>query len=150
MDRQTEGLTTRSSEQRLATGPFLFFHVSSRQPLSLSLEPLGDYAHHAITTPHPARSSRHLRVRSAVDCLLHTPAQPGMSVADLVRFAGQPAKIVHPGERLGLASHHFQQASLDAHTVLYAYLKEGFPYYNVFVFVDTDKNVVSSCTIEKL
>jgi hypothetical protein len=79
-----------------------------------------------------------------------THIQPGMSVADLVRFAGQPAKIVHPGERLGLASHHFQQASLDAHTVLYAYPKEGFPYYNVFVFVDTDKNVVSSCTIEKL
>ena len=79
-----------------------------------------------------------------------THIQPGMSVADLIRFAGQPARIVYPGESLGLASHGFRQPSLDAHTVLYAYPKEGFPYYNVFVFVNTEKNAVSSCTVEKL
>ena len=76
--------------------------------------------------------------------------QPGMSVSDLVRFAGIPAKIVHPGESLGLASHTFRQPSLDAHTVMYAYPKEGFPYYNVLVFVDTDHGVVSGSTIEQL
>lgn len=76
--------------------------------------------------------------------------QPGMTVEDLIRFAGKPAKIVHPGESLGLASHHFLRPSLDAHTVMYAYPKEGFPYYNVLVVVDTGRNVVSSCTIDKL
>ena len=35
------GLTTRSSEQRLAVGFFLAFHVPFRQPLSLSLDSLG-------------------------------------------------------------------------------------------------------------
>ena len=38
------GLTTRSSEQRLAVAFFLEFHLLRRQPLSLSLSPLGDFA----------------------------------------------------------------------------------------------------------
>ena len=79
-----------------------------------------------------------------------TRIQPGMSVSDLVRFAGTPVKIVRPGGSLGLASHSFHQPLLDAHTVMYAYPKEGFPYYNVFVFVDTERDVVSGSTIEQL
>lgn len=76
--------------------------------------------------------------------------QPGMSLADLVHFAGEPAKIVHSGESLGLASHRFRRPPLDAHTVMYAYPKEGFPYYNVFVFVDTEQDIVVGSTIEQL
>ena len=77
-----------------------------------------------------------------------TRIQPGMSVAELVRFAGKPTMIVHQGESLGAATHSFLNLSRDHHTVIYLYSKEGLPYYNVFVFIDERRNVVTTSIIK--
>ena len=75
---------------------------------------------------------------------------PGMSITDLIRTVGKPTRIVQSGESLGVATQSFHFPTLNNHTVLYVYPKEGLSYYNVFVFVDENTSRVISTVVERL
>lgn len=79
-----------------------------------------------------------------------TRIQPGMSVDELLRFAGKPRAILHRGEPLRTARRSFTLPPLDEHTAVYCYPKDGVPYFCVYVFIDERRNAVSSCTIDNL
>lgn len=75
---------------------------------------------------------------------------PGMSVAELHRFARKPAHIVRRGEPLQAARRSYKLPVLDEHTAIHFYPKEGIPYFNVYVFVDEREGKVIRADIENL
>ena len=79
-----------------------------------------------------------------------TRITPGMSVAELLAFAGQPNKVLHRGEPLGRARRSYILPPLDENTAIYFYPKEGMPYYNVYVFINEQQRAVTRSDIENL
>jgi hypothetical protein len=75
---------------------------------------------------------------------------PDMSVESLTSFAGQPNVVLRRGESLNRARRSYTIPPLDEHTAIYFYPKEGFPYYNVYVFVDERHRAVIRSDIENL
>jgi hypothetical protein len=75
--------------------------------------------------------------------------KPGMTLAELTNMMGRADRIVGPDRQLDRA-HHYEIPSLDSNTVVYFYPKEGFPYYNLFVFVDTHKGEVIELVVDKM
>ena len=80
----------------------------------------------------------------------HTQITPGMSVENLVSFAGQPNLVLRRGESLNRAHRSYIIPHLDEHTAIYFYPKEGLPFYNVYVFVDERHGAVIRSDIENL
>jgi hypothetical protein len=79
-----------------------------------------------------------------------TRISPGMSVAELHRFAGTPAKILHRGEPLRAARRSYIIPTIDEHTAIHFYPKEGMPYFNVYVFIDERHGTVIRADVENL
>ena len=79
-----------------------------------------------------------------------TQISPGMSLPELHAFAGKPAKILHRGEPLQAATNSYAHPTIDEHTALSFYPKEGIPYFNVFVFVDEHQSTVIRSEVESL
>ncbi len=74
---------------------------------------------------------------------------PGMTLANLTNLMGKPARIIGSDHRLD-RTHHYRIPPLDPNTVVYFYPKEGLPYFNLFVFVDTEKGEVTKLVVDKL
>jgi hypothetical protein len=74
---------------------------------------------------------------------------PGMTLANLTDLMGKADRIIGSDHRLDRA-HHYRIPPLDPNTVVYFYPKEGLPYFNLFVFVDTEKGEVTKLVVDKL
>jgi len=74
---------------------------------------------------------------------------PGMTLAKLTNMMGRADRIVGPDRQLD-RGHSYKIPPLDPNTVIYFYPKEGFPYYNLFVFVDTEKKEVTKLVVDKM
>lgn len=79
-----------------------------------------------------------------------TTIVPGMTLAELLSFAGKPEKILRKGEPLRAARRSYTVPALDDHTALYFYPRSGTPYYNVYVFIDERENKVVNSHVENL
>lgn len=75
--------------------------------------------------------------------------RPGMSISDLKTSVGAPDVILRHGDKLDLA-HRYEVPELDSSTAIYFYSKEGFPYYNLFVFVNEGSNIVTELVIDRM
>jgi hypothetical protein len=76
---------------------------------------------------------------------------PGMTVAELHNFVGgPPAKILHRGDPLQQPNRSYTFPTINEHTAIYVYPKEGIPYYIVYVFVDELRGAVIRSDVEQL
>ena len=89
-----------------------------------------------------------LRTRSQIKAY-QASIKPGMRLAELTNMLGRADRIVGPDRHLDRA-HHYTIPPLGSNTVVYFYPKEGFPYYNLFVFVDTEKGEVTELVVDKM
>ena len=73
----------------------------------------------------------------------------GMVIADLIIVAGAPEVILYEGDKLDHA-HQMEVPAVEGDEAIYFYPKEGFPYYNLFVSVNEESNVVTGLVIDKM
>jgi hypothetical protein len=99
----------------------------------------------ALLMLHSPAISTHRRMGE-----FRTRISPGMSVAELHAFAGTPAKILHRGEPLQAARRSYTIPAINEHTAIHFYPKEGWPYFNVYVFIDERQGTVIRSDIENL
>jgi hypothetical protein len=92
--------------------------------------------------------SFHLRTSAKIK-VYRASIKPGMTLTDLTNMMGRADRIIGPDRQLDRA-HHYKIPPLGSNTVVYFYPKEGLPYYNLFVFVDTEKREVTELVIDKL
>jgi hypothetical protein len=79
-----------------------------------------------------------------------TRISPGMSVTSLHAFAGTPTKILHRGEPLRAARRSYSILAIDEHAAIHFYAREGFPYFNAYVFIDERQGTVIRSDVENL
>lgn len=89
-----------------------------------------------------------LRTNSQIKAY-RTSIKPGMTLGELTKMMGTADRIIGPDRQLDRA-HHYEIPPLESNTVVYFYPKEGLPYYNLFVFVDTAKGEVRELVVDKM
>jgi len=80
-----------------------------------------------------------------------TRLAPGVTLAELQSFVGRPpARILHRGDPVERPNRSYTIPTIDEHTAIYVYPKEGIPYYNVYVFVDERRGTVIRSDVQQL
>ena len=81
---------------------------------------------------------------------LRSQITPGLSIAQLHELLGDPNQILHQGEPLKAAHRSYRLPHIDHHTAIYFYPEKGIPYFNIYVFINEPKAVVTRADFENM